>query len=87
MILNIGCGMDRLSSEIYADGYTKLISSDISPHAIQEMQEKTAAEMPNAKWCLSDQRDSESLLKRASKDGGRHNADEAGERVHRYRGG
>ncbi|CAE6945816.1 EEF1AKNMT [Symbiodinium sp. CCMP2592] len=54
VVLNIGCGMDQLSPDIYKDGYTNLLSSDISQHAISEMQEKTAAEMPLAKWFVDD---------------------------------
>lgn len=54
VVLNIGCGMDQLSPDIYKDGYTNLLSSDISQHAISEMQEKTAEEMPLAKWFVDD---------------------------------
>ncbi|CAE8583539.1 unnamed protein product, partial [Polarella glacialis] len=53
-LLNIGCGMDRLSEDVYADGYTNLLSSDISPSAIGEMAAKTAATMPAAKWFVDD---------------------------------
>eukprot|EP00913_Durusdinium_trenchii_P009922 g9313.t1 len=54
VILNVGCGLDRLSPEIYADGYTNLLSSDISAHAIAEMQKSTAEDMPMAKWLVDD---------------------------------
>jgi len=54
VILNIGCGLDRLSPDIYADGYTNLLSSDISAHAIAEMQTSTADDMPLAKWLVDD---------------------------------
>ncbi|CAE7217585.1 EEF1AKNMT, partial [Symbiodinium pilosum] len=54
VILNIGCGLDQLSPDIYKDGYTNLLSSDISQYAISEMEKLTAAEMPMAKWFVDD---------------------------------
>ncbi|CAJ1359354.1 unnamed protein product [Effrenium voratum] len=54
LILNIGCGLDRLSPDIYADGYTNLLSTDISPHAVEEMQRVTKEEMPSARWMVDD---------------------------------
>jgi len=54
VILNIGCGLDRLSPDIYADGFTNLLSSDISAHAIAEMQKASSEDMPMAKWLVDD---------------------------------
>lgn len=54
VLLNIGCGVDRFSEDVYADGYTNLLSSDISQTAISEMASKTAATMPMAKWFVDD---------------------------------
>mmetsp|Transcript_69710 Transcript_69710/g.130112 ORF Transcript_69710/g.130112 Transcript_69710/m.130112 type:complete len:378 (+) Transcript_69710:31-1164(+) len=49
-VLNLGCGVDRLSEDIYADGYENLLSVDASPSAIQEMRDRTAKTMPKAQW-------------------------------------
>jgi len=53
-VLNVGCGMDRLSQDVYADGYTNLQSSDISAAAIEKMSEQTAGTMPGARWFVDD---------------------------------
>jgi len=54
VILNVGCGLDQFSPDIYKDGYTNLLSSDISPSAIAEMQRQTEESMPLAKWFVDD---------------------------------
>lgn len=53
-ILNLGCGVDCLSSDVYRDGYANLISTDISPAAIEEMRSRTAEAMPQAQWAVDD---------------------------------
>lgn len=56
-ILNVGCGIDRFSEEVYKDGFTNLLCSDIAPSAIQEMSTRTASTMPLAKWFVDDATD------------------------------
>lgn len=51
-ILNLGCGLDRLSEDIYADGYKNLISTDVAKSAIEEMSAKTKVFMPEAEWAV-----------------------------------
>jgi len=53
-ILNLGCGVDRLSEDVYADGFRNLVSVDIAPAAVKEMQSRTADTMPDAKWMVDD---------------------------------
>ena len=56
-VLLVGCGNSELTTDLAADGYTQLTSSDYSAAVIERMRAKSAGAHPAIRWVVADMTD------------------------------
>jgi len=52
-ILNLGCGTSRISEDMYDDGYTNIVNTDISETVINKMRARNV-DRPGMEWLVED---------------------------------
>jgi len=53
-ILNIGCGNSKFSEQLYDDGYTDILNTDISKTVIDQMRQRYEGNRPLMRWEIMD---------------------------------